>query len=187
MLSIVQRKDRPSRGGPCWAFERGYRQAAGEPERNAVPRTGDTMGMARAGDGFPTPATRQQILSVHTAVHSKGAAAFFYSTYFYLFPKRRNTKPDRHTSLETFVYEERRFFASTADPMREAVEGCEVDSLLAVADAVADKVKKAGYDPYEPKPLGITAMEKLLGKIKRYREKSKSVKKNQIVSKRAFT
>lgn len=31
-------------------------------------------------------------------------------------------------------------------------------------DAVADTVKKAGYDPYEPKLLGITAMEKLLGK-----------------------
>lgn len=31
-------------------------------------------------------------------------------------------------------------------------------------DAVADTVKKAGYNPYEPKLLGITAMEKLLGK-----------------------
>lgn len=30
--------------------------------------------------------------------------------------------------------------------------------------AVADTVSKAGYDPYEPKLLGITAMEKLLGK-----------------------
>ena len=36
-------------------------------------------------------------------------------------------------------------------------------------DAVADTVKKAGYDPYEPKLLGITAMEKLLGK-KRFAE-----------------
>ncbi len=33
-------------------------------------------------------------------------------------------------------------------------------------DAVADKVKKAGFDPYEPKLLGITAMEKMLGKKK---------------------
>ena len=33
-------------------------------------------------------------------------------------------------------------------------------------DAVADTVKKAGFDPYEPKLLGITAMEKLLGKKK---------------------
>ena len=32
--------------------------------------------------------------------------------------------------------------------------------------AVADTVKKAGFDPYEPKLLGITAMEKLLGKKK---------------------
>ena len=33
-------------------------------------------------------------------------------------------------------------------------------------NAVADTVKKAGLDPYEPKLLGITAMEKLLGKKK---------------------
>ena len=32
--------------------------------------------------------------------------------------------------------------------------------------AVADTVKKAGYDPYEPKLLGITALEKLLGRKK---------------------
>ena len=32
--------------------------------------------------------------------------------------------------------------------------------------AVADKVTKAGYDPYEEKVLGITAMSKLLGKKK---------------------
>ena len=43
---------------------------------------------------------------------------------------RRNTRPDRHTSLETFVYEDQRFFASPSDPMREAVEVCEVDRLL---------------------------------------------------------
>ena len=39
---------------------------------------------------------------------------------------RRNTRPDRHTSLETFVYEDQRFFASPSDPMREAVEDCDV-------------------------------------------------------------
>ncbi len=33
-------------------------------------------------------------------------------------------------------------------------------------DAVADTVSKAGFDPYEPKLLGITAMEKLLGRKK---------------------
>ena len=43
---------------------------------------------------------------------------------------RRNIRPDRHTSLETFVFEDQRFFASTSDPMREAVEDCEVDRLL---------------------------------------------------------
>ena len=43
---------------------------------------------------------------------------------------RRNTRTDRHTSLETFVYEDQRFFASPSDPMREAVADCEVDRLL---------------------------------------------------------
>lgn len=33
-------------------------------------------------------------------------------------------------------------------------------------NAVADTVKKAGFDPFEPKLLGITAMEKLIGKKK---------------------
>lgn len=33
-------------------------------------------------------------------------------------------------------------------------------------DAVADTVRKAGFDPYEPKLRSITAMEKLLGKKK---------------------
>ena len=33
-------------------------------------------------------------------------------------------------------------------------------------NAVSDTVRKAGFDPYEPKLLGITAMEKLLGKKK---------------------
>lgn len=33
-------------------------------------------------------------------------------------------------------------------------------------NAVADKVQNAGYDPYEHKVLGITAMTKLLDKIK---------------------
>lgn len=32
--------------------------------------------------------------------------------------------------------------------------------------AVADKVQSAGYDPYEHKVLGITAMTKMLGKTK---------------------
>lgn len=32
--------------------------------------------------------------------------------------------------------------------------------------AVADTVKNAGYDPFEHKVLGITAMTKLLGKTK---------------------
>ena len=33
-------------------------------------------------------------------------------------------------------------------------------------DAVADAVEKAGYDPYEKKLLGITAMQKMLGKTR---------------------
>ena len=64
----------------------------GKPERNAVPTKGDTMGMARAGDRLPIPATRQSDFSVHTAVPHKGAAGFFYSTHFYLFPKQITKK-----------------------------------------------------------------------------------------------
>ena len=89
VFSIVQRKDRPSCGTTLQGFSMGGAgMLSGKPERNAVPRKGDIMGIARAEDGFPTPETRQHILSVHTAVHLKGAAAFFYSTYFYLFPKQ---------------------------------------------------------------------------------------------------
>ena len=58
----------------------------GKPERNAVPRKGDNMAMAWAGNGFLPPATRHHIFSVHTAVPSKGAAGFFYSTHFYFVP-----------------------------------------------------------------------------------------------------
>ena len=68
----------------------------GKPERNAVPTKGDTMGMARAGDRFPIPATRQTNFSVHTAVPSKGAAGFFYSTHFYFIP--------RHISKEYIIF-----------------------------------------------------------------------------------
>lgn len=49
------------------------------------------MAITRAGNGFPPPADKHHILSVHTAVPSKGAAGFFYSTHFYLIP-RHNTK-----------------------------------------------------------------------------------------------
>ena len=48
---------------------------------------------------------------------------------------RRNTRPDRHTSLETLVYEDQRFFASASNPMKEAVEDCEVERLLSCLDA----------------------------------------------------
>ena len=44
------------------------------------------MAIARAGNGFPPPADKHHILSVHTAVPSKGAAGFYYSTRFYLIP-----------------------------------------------------------------------------------------------------
>ena len=43
---------------------------------------------------------------------------------------RRNTRPDRHTSLESFVYEAKRFFTAPSNPMQEAVEDCEVERLL---------------------------------------------------------
>ena len=40
------------RGSSGWR-----RLAPGKPERNVVPRKGDIMNMARAGDQFPMPAT----------------------------------------------------------------------------------------------------------------------------------
>lgn len=89
VFSIVQRKDRPYRGTALRGLTMGGTgRLSGRPERNAVPMKGDTMGMARAGNRIPIPATRQYIFSVHTAVHSKGTAAFFYSTHFYLFPNK---------------------------------------------------------------------------------------------------
>ena len=48
---------------------------------------------------------------------------------------RRNSRPDRHTSLEAFTYEDRRFFASPSDTMREAVEDSEVERMLSCLDA----------------------------------------------------
>lgn len=58
--------------------------------------------------------------------------------------------------------------------LQQALNGVKYDGFKVVEgrsnrkyisdDAVADAVSKAGYDPYEPKLLGITAMEKLLGK-----------------------
>ena len=89
MLGVfyVQRKDMPSDGTVCKTFPTGGAgRLPGKPEQNAVPTKGDTMGMARAGNGSPPPATGHHIFSVHTAVLFKGAAGFFYSTHFYHFP-----------------------------------------------------------------------------------------------------
>ena len=87
VFSIVQRKDRPYCGTALQGLTMGGTgRLSGKPERNAVPTKGDTMGMSRAGNRFPILATRQYIFSVHTVVHSKGIAAFFSSTHFYLFP-----------------------------------------------------------------------------------------------------
>lgn len=93
VFSIVQRKDRPSRRTVPREAPAGL---PGKPERNAVPRKGDNMAMARAGNGFPPPATRHHIFSVHTAVPSKGAAGFFYSTHFYFIP--------RHITKEYMIF-----------------------------------------------------------------------------------
>lgn len=87
VFSSVQRKDSPSHGTALQGFHAGGAGGLpGKPEQNAVPTKGDSMSMARAGNPFPIPATRQFIFSVHTAVLSKGAAGFFYSTHFYHFP-----------------------------------------------------------------------------------------------------
>lgn len=58
--------------------------------------------------------------------------------------------------------------------LQQALNGVKYDGFKVVEgrsnrkyvneEAVADAVEKAGYDPYEPKLLGITAMEKLVGK-----------------------
>ncbi len=60
--------------------------------------------------------------------------------------------------------------------LQQALSGVEYDGWKVVEgrsnrkykdeDAVADVVTSAGYDPYEKNVLGITAMEKLLGKKK---------------------
>lgn len=58
--------------------------------------------------------------------------------------------------------------------LQQALNGVKYDGFKVVEgrsnrkyvneEAVVDAVSEAGYDPYEPKLLGITAMEKLLGK-----------------------
>ncbi|WP_298031025.1 DUF2800 domain-containing protein [uncultured Dysosmobacter sp.] len=55
--------------------------------------------------------------------------------------------------------------SGTEYPGYKVVEGRSVRKYVDDA-AVADKVKSAGYDPYEQKVIGITAMTKLLGKKK---------------------
>lgn len=42
------------------------------PIKAAVPMKGDTMAIARAGNGIPASADKHHIFSVHTAVPSKG-------------------------------------------------------------------------------------------------------------------
>lgn len=58
----------------------------GKPERNVIPRKGENMAAARAGNGFQPSA--YYIFIVHTAALSKGAAVFFYSTHFRQFPNQ---------------------------------------------------------------------------------------------------
>ena len=99
MLGVfyVQRKDMPSDGTVCKTFPTGGAgRLPGKPEQNAVPTKGDTMGMEQAGNGFPPPTTGHHIFSVHTAVPSKGAAGFFYSTHFYFIP--------RHITKEYMIF-----------------------------------------------------------------------------------
>ena len=79
----------------------------GKPEQNAVPRKGDSMGIAQAGNWLPTPAVRRLILFVHTAVHRKGVAAFFYSTYFYFFPNYATKEYSVHKGKGLPVFWER--------------------------------------------------------------------------------
>jgi len=87
VFSVVQGKDRPSYGTALSGFlAEGTGRLPGKPERNVIPRKGENMAMAPLGNGFQPPT--YFIFFVHTATSFKGAAAFFYSTYFFLFPKQ---------------------------------------------------------------------------------------------------
>ena len=69
VFSIVQRKDRPSCGTALPGFLMGGTGGLpGRPEQNAVPKKGDNMGMARAGNGIPASTIKHNIVSVHTGV-----------------------------------------------------------------------------------------------------------------------
>lgn len=89
VFSIVQRKDRPSCGTALPGFSaEGAGRLPGRPEQNTVPMKGDAMSVERAGNDLPAFIDQYHIYFVHTAALSKGAAAFFYSTYFYNFSQQ---------------------------------------------------------------------------------------------------
>ena len=115
VFSIVQRKDRTS-GGTAPPDDAG--RLPGKPEQNAVPTKGDIMAIARAGNGFPPPADKHHILYVHTAVPSKGAAGFFYSTYFYFIPRHITKEYMIFITVVPGIFQVRFFCALVRPPYR---------------------------------------------------------------------
>ena len=115
VFSIVQRKDRTS-GGTAPPDDAG--RLPGKPEQNAVPTKGDIMAIARAGNGFPPPADKHHILYVHTAVPSKGAAGFFYSTCFYFIPRHITKEYMIFITVVPGIFQVRFFCALVRPPYR---------------------------------------------------------------------
>ena len=67
-----------SEKGQAIAYSRdGTGRLPGKQERNAVPRKGDTMGMARAGSWLPIPNARHHIFSFYTYRNLKGDCGIF--------------------------------------------------------------------------------------------------------------
>ena len=78
VFSTVQRKDRTSWGTAILDFPtEGTGRLPGKPEQNAAPTKGDTMGMARAGNGFPPSATGHHIFLVHWQFQFKKTIAAY--------------------------------------------------------------------------------------------------------------
>ena len=71
---------------------------------------------------------------------------------------RRNTRPDRHTSLETFVYEDQRFFASASNPMKQRVFNRDIRLVLTERYPVAVPVYLG-----EPEADNVSAAPAILG------------------------
>lgn len=89
MLFAVQEKDRLCQWKMIGGISNWRHQSfSGKPDRYDVPRKGDTIGVARAGNRYPVSKSKHHIFSIHTAAPYNEAADFFYSTYFCLIPNK---------------------------------------------------------------------------------------------------